>query len=231
VFQRDVEVHATKTDRYSRLVGKVIVDGRDACLEQLRAGLAWFYTHYQFELSLADRAKFCSLPRSECRPPRPLGRSLAHSALAVSAHCAQRWLDRSKNPSVDYVITNDGRHIMSDDSGSSAGLHYRIVSPCRFRAANARTAHICEARSSVFIVLPESRHLPARAHSTQTPDASGPALACSNRGAEQATSVTPEKDSFRHAAVDSYAWSYVSVAPSFMTRSGSWVERVGGRPR
>lgn len=72
VFQREVEVHVTKTDRYNRLVGKVIVDGRDVCLEQLRAGLAWFYTDYQFELSPADRAAYSAAGREASAARRGL---------------------------------------------------------------------------------------------------------------------------------------------------------------
>jgi hypothetical protein len=34
VYARDAAVYVTKTDRYGRLVGKVVVDGRDAGLEQ-----------------------------------------------------------------------------------------------------------------------------------------------------------------------------------------------------
>jgi endonuclease YncB( thermonuclease family) len=40
VHNRDVVVEGHNKDRYGRLVGKVIVDGRDVGLEQVRAGLA-----------------------------------------------------------------------------------------------------------------------------------------------------------------------------------------------
>jgi endonuclease YncB( thermonuclease family) len=40
ILHHDVDVIVTKTDRYGRVVGKVIANGQDASLEQLRAGLA-----------------------------------------------------------------------------------------------------------------------------------------------------------------------------------------------
>ena len=44
VFQRRVVVEFYKTDRYGRLIGKVLLDGQDESLAQVAAGLAPF-TH------------------------------------------------------------------------------------------------------------------------------------------------------------------------------------------
>lgn len=55
VFQRLVQVDYQKTDRYGRLVGKVMVNGVDANLEQVKAGLAWHYKAYQKEQPPEDR--------------------------------------------------------------------------------------------------------------------------------------------------------------------------------
>lgn len=55
VFDRQVTVEYTKRDRYRRIVGKVLVDGRDAGLEQIRAGLAWHYKKYEREQGSAER--------------------------------------------------------------------------------------------------------------------------------------------------------------------------------
>jgi endonuclease YncB( thermonuclease family) len=57
-FRRTAEVQVTKLDRYGRLVGKVIVDDRDLCREQIRLGYAWLYAHYQGELSPVDRVLY-----------------------------------------------------------------------------------------------------------------------------------------------------------------------------
>lgn len=37
------------------IIGKVIVDGADCNLEQIKSGLAWHYKQYQREQSTADR--------------------------------------------------------------------------------------------------------------------------------------------------------------------------------
>jgi len=50
-----VEVDWQKRDRYKRIVGKVIHDGRDVNLAMVRSGLAWWYRKYADEQSRADR--------------------------------------------------------------------------------------------------------------------------------------------------------------------------------
>lgn len=55
VFDKRVTVEGTKTDRYGRLVGKLIVSGTDANLMQIRAGMAWHYKAYETEQTPADR--------------------------------------------------------------------------------------------------------------------------------------------------------------------------------
>ncbi|WP_460565725.1 thermonuclease family protein [Hydrogenophaga aquatica] len=55
VADRDVTVETGKTDRYGRTLGKVLVDGRDAGLLLVRAGLAWHYKAYQHEQTEEDR--------------------------------------------------------------------------------------------------------------------------------------------------------------------------------
>jgi endonuclease YncB( thermonuclease family) len=55
VAGKTVTVQWDKRDRYRRIVGFVIVDGQDMNLEQLKAGMAWFYRYYQKELSPKKR--------------------------------------------------------------------------------------------------------------------------------------------------------------------------------
>ena len=64
VFKRQVRVDWHKTDRYSRLIGKIFVDGVDAGLAQIEAGLAWHYTAYAAEQSDEDRAAYAAAHRS-----------------------------------------------------------------------------------------------------------------------------------------------------------------------
>lgn len=53
VFGRIVSVEVRDTDRYGRAVGRVVLDGRDVGLELVRAGLAWHFTRYSADPSLA----------------------------------------------------------------------------------------------------------------------------------------------------------------------------------
>lgn len=69
VFDRVVRVDWTKRDRYQRIVGKVIVldnpgcqgpgcPGVDAGLEQVRAGMAWWYRAYSKEQTPVDQTAY-----------------------------------------------------------------------------------------------------------------------------------------------------------------------------
>lgn len=58
VFNKQVEVEYSKKDKYGRTVGKITVEGIDANLEQVKAGMAWHYKKYQGEQSASDRALY-----------------------------------------------------------------------------------------------------------------------------------------------------------------------------
>lgn len=58
VFGRQVMAHCPKTDRYKRAVCRLEVDGIDANLAQLEAGMAWHYKAYTREQSPADRWRY-----------------------------------------------------------------------------------------------------------------------------------------------------------------------------
>ena len=68
VFGKPVTVLYEELDRYGRIVGKVLVDGNDLNLEQLRAGMAWFYRFYEKELSKGDRLAY-DAAEAEARTP------------------------------------------------------------------------------------------------------------------------------------------------------------------
>jgi len=55
VTGRLVVVEMDKRDRYGRVIGKVLVGGKDVCLEQIIAGFAWHYKKYQNEQTESDR--------------------------------------------------------------------------------------------------------------------------------------------------------------------------------
>ena len=54
VFSKSVTVETEKKDRYGRDVGKVLVNGVDANLEQVQRGFAWHYKAYEREQSAID---------------------------------------------------------------------------------------------------------------------------------------------------------------------------------
>ncbi len=85
---KTVTVRVKETDRYGRLVGRVLVDGQDVSIALVQAGLAWHYTKYSSGLVLAQAEKTAraaeiniwSLPN-----PAPPWELRAQKAQAVSA--------------------------------------------------------------------------------------------------------------------------------------------------
>ncbi len=55
VFEKNVTVETDKRDKYQREVGKVMVGGLDANLEQVTRGMAWHYKQYELEQTANDR--------------------------------------------------------------------------------------------------------------------------------------------------------------------------------
>jgi endonuclease YncB( thermonuclease family) len=58
VYDKEVLITWDKKDKYYRILGKVIVDGRDANYEQLKKGLAWYYKQYEKDLSDEDKKRY-----------------------------------------------------------------------------------------------------------------------------------------------------------------------------
>jgi endonuclease YncB( thermonuclease family) len=55
---RSASADCPKVDRYGRAVGRVIVDGVDLGLEQIRRGYAWHYVKYAHEQRAVDRERY-----------------------------------------------------------------------------------------------------------------------------------------------------------------------------
>lgn len=65
VFDRQVEAHCHKRDRYGREVCKIMRGSTDVNIEQVRAGMAWWYQEYatmRVQLGAA-----CGRTQSRCR--------------------------------------------------------------------------------------------------------------------------------------------------------------------
>ena len=60
VYKKSVTVLWDKRDRFGRTIGKVMVDGTDACLEQIKAGLAWHYKRFASEQPAQDSADYAA---------------------------------------------------------------------------------------------------------------------------------------------------------------------------
>lgn len=58
VHGRAAHADCPKIDRYGRAVCRVIVDGVDVGLEQIRRGFAWHYVKYAHEQRAGDRADY-----------------------------------------------------------------------------------------------------------------------------------------------------------------------------
>ena len=76
VLDKVVLVETTKTDKYGRVVGKVIVDGQDINLKQIQSGGAWVYRAYLKELPKEDRAIYLEAEAKSKAIPVGLWREL-----------------------------------------------------------------------------------------------------------------------------------------------------------
>ncbi|MBX3266434.1 MAG: thermonuclease family protein [Acidobacteria bacterium] len=60
VFGKQITLEGGKIDRYGRRVAKVIVNGVDANLEQIKAGLAWHFKRYADEQPAKDQREYAA---------------------------------------------------------------------------------------------------------------------------------------------------------------------------
>jgi endonuclease YncB( thermonuclease family) len=80
VAGRFVTVEYEKRDRYGRIVGKVLVADKDACLAQIAAGYAWHYKKYHDEQTPTDRKRYAKAEEEA----RQTGRGLWNDPNPVS---------------------------------------------------------------------------------------------------------------------------------------------------
>lgn len=57
---KTVSVDWNKRDRYKRIVGKIMLDGHDVNLQQVKRGLAWHYKAYEREQDVEDRSIYAN---------------------------------------------------------------------------------------------------------------------------------------------------------------------------
>ena len=58
VHGKQVTVDYQKKDKYGRVVGKILLNNTDVCLEQLKRGMAWHYKQYANEQPKEDRETY-----------------------------------------------------------------------------------------------------------------------------------------------------------------------------
>lgn len=84
VYDKFVTVQYNESDRYGRIIGKVIYDEQDINLEQVRRGLAWHYKQYQAKQSSSDREQYANAEMSARKNQKGL------------------WQDANPTPPWDY---------------------------------------------------------------------------------------------------------------------------------
>jgi endonuclease YncB( thermonuclease family) len=94
IFGKDVSVSYQKTDQYGRLVGKILLDGKDINLEQVKAGMAWHYKFYEDEQTPEDRELYA---RAE-----------------AEARAARRGLWQDPNPTEPYQFRKEEKRERRD---------------------------------------------------------------------------------------------------------------------
>jgi endonuclease YncB( thermonuclease family) len=110
VFGKQVTVDVETTDKYGRTVGKVIVDGKDTNLEQVRRGMAWVYRQYAHDpayFSAEESAKAARLglwSRPDAVPPW----EFRHGGKSTDAGSAGRSARASASSAALPMATNPG---------------------------------------------------------------------------------------------------------------------------
>ncbi len=92
-YQRQVTVEYKKKDRYGRILGKLLVNGMDANLEQIKSGMAWHYKPNPRDLSPPDRIRYAQAE---------LEAQAAGRGLWSDRHAVAPW-DFRKNQRSDMV--------------------------------------------------------------------------------------------------------------------------------
>ncbi len=72
IFGKTVTVQVSKRDKYNREVAKILLDGRDINLRQIKDGFAWHYKEYQREQPADDRKLYAEAEEEARKAKRGL---------------------------------------------------------------------------------------------------------------------------------------------------------------
>ena len=84
IHSKQVSVEFQKKDKYGRTVGKVVFNGLDVCLEQIKLGMAWHYKQYESEQPKEERETY------------------AQSELAARSMAVGIWKDKNPTPPWEF---------------------------------------------------------------------------------------------------------------------------------
>ena len=84
VYNKQVTVEYQKKDKYGRILGKVILNGTDVCLEQIKLGMAWHYKQYESEQNKEDRETYAQVEQT------------------ARVQAVGLWKDKMPNPPWEY---------------------------------------------------------------------------------------------------------------------------------
>lgn len=121
VYFKDVAVEYKKQDGYGRTLGKVLVGGKSANLEQVRAGLAWFYRHYADDVPKADRAALDEAEREARQSKKLFEKSYRLEATQHQA-CHGKVNERLAGLSQSFIVFAQAATVGKPREGA---LHHR----------------------------------------------------------------------------------------------------------
>jgi endonuclease YncB( thermonuclease family) len=84
VHSEHVTVEYQKKDKYGRTLGKVLHNGTDVCLEQIKLGMAWHYKQYESEQPKEDRKIY------------------SQAELSARANAIGLWKDKQPSPPWEF---------------------------------------------------------------------------------------------------------------------------------
>jgi endonuclease YncB( thermonuclease family) len=84
VYNKQVTVEYQKKDKYVRTLGKVILNGTDVCLEQIKLGMAWHYKQYKSDQPKEDRETYAQVEQT------------------ARVQAVGLWKDKMPNPPWEY---------------------------------------------------------------------------------------------------------------------------------
>lgn len=124
VSGREVLVIWQMTDRYERELAKIMVDRMDINLEQLRAGMAWYFREYERDVPEEDRENFDAAEREARSERRGLWQQL--NPLPPREYRARK---RDENGTGAVRSPETGSGVIRIAGNRNSGIYHRSDCP------------------------------------------------------------------------------------------------------